>query len=320
MNEINTNFPKNILFVGLGVMGMPMAGHLANFLNNENLKTNGKTQLFIFNRSSEKTTKFIHQFKDQFTHIKIIGLNSINELKKLNQKIDLAFLCVKDDLAVNETLFGSQNQGGLFEVLNNNSTVIDHSSISAKTTYAIAEKLTSSGFNFLDAPISGGQVGAQKAQLAIMVGGDNQIFDAYKNILASYGKNITYMGKSGNGQIAKMCNQICIAGIVQSLSESIIFAEKAGLDIETLISVISKGAASSWQMENRAITMHDRKFDFGFAVDLMIKDLNNTLSQAKELNVDLPVCQMVNDFYKQLSDNGDGLSDTSSLIKHFDSI
>ena len=282
---------KAIGFIGLGIMGFPMAGHLSKQHN-----------VFVFNRSKEKTKSWIKKYSG----------TECSSIKEISQLSDILFLCVGNDNDVREII--SEKDGAL-EYLKPGSSIVDHTTTSADLAIEMNNLLSSKNINYLDAPVSGGQAGAESGQLSIMVGGKNESYAELKDILMIYSKFIKYMGESGSGQLTKMVNQICIAGLLQGLAEGMNFSEKAGLNSKDVLEVISKGAAQSWQMENRWHTMLNDKFDHGFAVDLMRKDLEIVIKKAKSENVSLEVTKIVNDYYKEIQKSGGGKWDTSSLYK-----
>ena len=283
---------NKIGFIGLGVMGAPMAGHLSR--NN--------FEVLVFNRTNEKS----------------IIWKSRNEGKVCNSPNELAIssecivLCVGKDEDVKDIING---KSGIIDALNPGSVIIDHTTTSAELAKEMNEVLLSKDCFFLDAPISGGQLGAESGTLSIMAGGDRKAYEACNKIFKSYSKSHKYMGPSGSGQLTKMVNQICIAGLIQALAEGIHFSSQAGLNTADVMDVITKGAAQSWQMENRWKTMLNDKYDFGFAVDLMRKDLDIVLKQAKKMNTELEITDLVNSFYKDIQKLGGGRWDTSSLLK-----
>ena len=283
---------NKIGFIGLGVMGAPMAGHLSK--NN--------FQVSVFNRTNEKS----------------IIWKSRNEGKVCNSPNELAIssecivLCVGKDEDVKDIING---KSGIIDALNPGSVIIDHTTTSAELAKEMNEVLLSKDCFFVDAPISGGQLGAESGTLSIMAGGDRKAYEACNKIFKSYSKSHKYMGPSGSGQLTKMVNQICIAGLIQALAEGMHFSRRAGLNTTDVMDVISKGAAQSWQMENRWETMLNDEYDFGFAVDLMKKDLDIVLKQAKKMDTELEVTDLVNNFYKEIQKLGGGRWDTSSLLK-----
>ena len=282
---------KAIGFIGLGVMGSPMAGHLSN--NHE---------ISVFNRSLEKTKSWMKKYSGS-------EYNSVKEISKVS---DILILCVGNDNDVREII---SKKDGALEHLKPGSCIIDHTTTSANLAKEMNDLLSTKNINYLDAPISGGQVGAESGQLSIMVGGKNELYEELKDILMTYSKFIKYMGESGSGQLTKMVNQICIAGLLQGLAEGMNFSEKAGLNSKHVLEVISKGAAQSWQMENRWHTMLEDEFDHGFAVDLMRKDLDIVIKKAEHENISLEVTKIVNSYYKEIQKSGGGKWDTSSLYK-----
>ena len=282
---------KAIGFIGLGVMGSPMAGHLSNH-----------HEIRVFNRSVEKTKSWIKKYSGSES-------SSVKEISKVS---DILFLCVGNDNDVREII---SNKDGALEHLKSGSCIVDHTTTSADLAMEMNNLLSTKNINYLDAPVSGGQAGAESGQLSIMVGGKNELYEELKDILMTYSKFIKYMGESGSGQLTKMVNQICIAGLLQGLAEGMNFSEKAGLNSKDVLEVISKGAAQSWQMENRWHTMLEDEFDHGFAVDLMRKDLDIVIKKAEHENISLEVTKIVNDYYKEIQKSGGGKWDTSSLYK-----
>ena len=283
---------NKIGFIGLGVMGGPMAGHLSK----------SGFQVSVFNRTYEKSSKWTSQYKGTVC----------DSLSELSSSSEFIILCVRNDQDVKDIINGKQ---GIIDSLKPGTIIIDHTTTSADLSKKINELLSGIGCFFIDAPISGGQLGAESGTLSIMAGGDKKAFDASKKILTSYSKFYKYMGSSGSGQLTKMVNQICIAGLIQALAEGINFSAKVGLNTADVMDVITKGAAQSWQMENRWQTMVDDEYDFGFAVDLMRKDLDIVLKQAKEINMELEITDLVNNYYKEIQELGGGSWDTSSLLK-----
>ena len=283
---------NKIGFIGLGVMGSPMAGHLSR--NN--------FEVSVFNRTNEKS----------------IIWKSRNEGKVCNSPNELAIssecivLCVGKDEDVKDIING---KSGIIDALNPGSVVIDHTTTSAELAKEMNEVLLSKDCFFVDAPISGGQLGAESGTLSVMAGGDRKAYVACDKIFKSYSKSHKYMGPSGSGQLTKMVNQICIAGLIQALAEGMHFSRRAGLDTADVMDIITKGAAQSWQMENRWETMLNDEYDFGFAVDLMRKDLDIVLKHAKKMDTELEITDLVNNFYKEIQKLGGGSWDTSSLLK-----
>ena len=282
---------KNVSFVGLGVMGYPMAGHL---------QKNGYN-VTVFNRTESKAKKWVEEYGGQMG-------KTPNEAS-LNAEI--VFMCVGRDEDIIEVMEGDN---GILSSAKEGFIIVDHTTASAEIARTYFAKLQKRNVAFLDAPISGGQAGAENGALSIMIGGEENDFEVVKPVLQSYGKAIELIGPSGSGQIAKMINQICIAGLVQGLSEAMAFGKKAKVDMEKVLSVISKGAAQSWQMENRYRTMIDGKFDYGFAVDWMRKDLSICFNEAKKNGASLPITEIVDKYYEEVQKNGGNRLDTSSLM------
>ncbi|UXN59801.1 NAD(P)-dependent oxidoreductase [Phyllobacterium zundukense] len=281
-----------VAFIGLGVMGYPMAGHL---------KSRGGHDVTVFNRSSEKAKKWAQQFGGAYAPTP----------EEAAKDKDFVFSCVGNDDDLRAVTIG---ENGAFQSMKKAAIFIDNTTASAEVARELDTKAREHGFHFLDAPVSGGQAGAENGALTVMVGGEQGAFDQAKPIIESFAKMVGLMGSAGAGQLTKMINQICIAGLVQGLAEGIHFGKQAGLDIEKVIEVISKGAAGSWQMENRHKTMNAGKYDFGFAVDWMRKDLGICLAEANRNNAKLPVTALVDQFYKDVQVMGGNRWDTSSLL------
>ena len=282
---------KTCAFIGLGVMGYPMAGHLA--AKGHKMK--------IYNRSRKRAKKWAGE------HNGII----VNSPAEAAANADFVFTCVGDDDDLRSVTL---EQDGAFSDMKPGSILIDHTTTSANVArelYAIAKERK---IGFLDAPVSGGQVGAENGSLSVMVGGDKKNFEKAKPLINSYAKVVVQLGKSGSGQLGKMVNQICIAGLLQALAEGLNFAKKAGLDGGQILEVVSKGAAQSWQMENRGQTMLRSEFNFGFAIDWMRKDLGICLDEANHNGARLPLTAIVDQFYKQIQQRGGNKLDTSSLM------
>ncbi len=286
---------KKITFIGLGVMGFPMAGHLSKEGYN----------VIVYNRSEEKSKLWVKNH---------IGTYSTS-IKEAVAASDIVFSCVGNDMDLREITLGKDKA---FSSMKPESIFIDHTTTSSDIAVELSEKAKELNIHFLDAPVSGGEVGAVKGELTVMIGGEHSTFEKTKSIITAYAKNITLIGGPGKGQIAKMVNQICIAGLIQALSEAISFSEKSGLDTKKVLDAISQGAAGSWQLSNRGETMVDRKFDFGFAVKLMRKDLGICLDHAGKNNISLPITSIVNQFYAEIQRNGGSKFDTSSLLTRFD--
>ena len=284
----------NVAFIGLGVMGYPMAGYISK----------GGHNVTVFNRTTSKAEKWTQEYKGKIA--KTPAEAAMNA--------EYIFTCVGNDNDLKEVTFG---ENGAFKTIKKGSVYIDNTTASAKIAKEIYDYAKKNDFGSLDAPVSGGQAGAENGALTVMVGGDQADFEKAKDKIECYSKKMKLLGGPGNGQLAKMVNQICIAGLVQGLSEGINFGMKAGLNMEDVIEVISKGAAQSWQMENRYKTMIDDKFDFGFAVDWMRKDLKIAMEEAKNNGSLLPVTELVDKFYGEIQDMGGNRLDTSSLIKRF---
>ena len=284
-----------LAFLGLGVMGFPMAGHLANFGHD----------LVVYNRTPSKASRW----KDNY-----IG-NIAKTPKAASVGADIVIACVGNDEDLREITVG---ETGAFHSMTAGSIFIDHTTVSASITKELYNLAKDKGIFYIDAPISGGQVGAENATLSIMCGGDDVTFNTALPVMDVYSKICKLMGPTGSGQLTKMVNQICIAGLVQGLSEGLNFAKKANLDVKKVAEVISQGAAGSWQMNNRYETMLENKYDFGFAVDWMRKDLKICLEEAKRNGAPLPVTSIVDQFYKDIQNHGGGRLDTSSLLKRLE--
>ena len=284
----------NVAFIGLGVMGYPMAGYISKAGHN----------VTVFNRTKSKAEKWIGEYKGKLAETPA----------EAAKDAEYIFTCVGNDNDLREVTFGDN---GIFKTIKKGTVYIDNTTASAAIAKEIHEYAKKNGFGSLDAPVSGGQAGAENGALTVMIGGDQSDFDKAKDKIDCYSKKMKLLGNAGSGQLAKMVNQICIAGIVQGLSEAINFGMKAGLNMEDVIEVISKGAAQSWQMENRYKTMIDDKFDFGFAVDWMRKDLKIAMDEAKNNGSLLPVTELVDKYYGEVQGMGGNRWDTSSLIKRF---
>ena len=287
---------KAIGFIGLGVMGFPMAGHLSKTY-----------QVSVYNRSIEKSKSWVKKHDGCLCH----------SLKDITLKSEVLILCVGNDDDVRNIVCG---KNGILDFAKPNTIIIDHTTTSSELPIELNKLLNKKNINFIDAPISGGEVGALTGQLSIMAGGKENSFNEVKSILETYSKFTKFMGKSGSGQLTKMVNQICIAGLLQGLAEAMNFSDKVGLETDEVIEVISKGAAQSWQMENRWQTMLSDNFNHGFAVDLMRKDLDIVIDKAKDSNINLDVTRIVNEYYKDIQKAGGGRWDTSSLYKRLKDI
>jgi len=285
-----------VAFLGLGVMGYPMAGHLKN---------KGGHEVTVYNRTTAKAEKWAAQF----------GGKAAKTPKEAAAGQDFVMCCVGNDNDLRDVTLGPD---GAFQAMGKGTIFVDHTTASAEIARELYAAATKAGFGFIDGPVSGGQAGAENGVLTVMCGGDQAVFDKAKPVIDAYARACNLMGAPGSGQLAKMCNQICIAGLVQGLSEALHFAVKAGLDVEKLIATISKGAAQSWQMENRYKTMVAGKFDHGFAVDWMRKDLSICLGEARKNGANLPVTALVDQFYAQVQAMGGKRWDTSSLMALLD--
>jgi 3-hydroxyisobutyrate dehydrogenase len=282
----------SVAFIGLGVMGYPMAAHL---------KHKGGHDLTVYNRTAATAEKWVAEH----------GGRRAKTPAEAAKGQDFVFCCVGNDDDLRQVTTGSD---GAFAAMEKDAVFIDNTTASAEVARELAAAATAGGFSFLDAPVSGGQAGAENGVLTVMVGGEQAVFDRTKPIIEAYARMVGLMGPAGAGQLTKMINQICIAGLVQGLAEGIHFGNKAGLDIEKVVEVISKGAAGSWQMENRHKTMNAGRYDFGFAVDWMRKDLGICLDEADRNGAKLPVTALVDQFYKEVQQMGGKRWDTSSLL------
>jgi len=284
----------NVAFIGLGVMGYPMAGYISKAGHN----------VTVFNRTKSKAEKWIGEYKGKLAETPA----------EAAKDAEYIFTCVGNDNDLREVTFGDN---GAFKTINKGAIYIDNTTASATIAREIYEYAKKNGFGSLDAPVSGGQAGAENGALTVMIGGDQADFDKAQDKIDCYSKKMKLLGSAGSGQLAKMVNQICIAGLVQGLSEGINFGMKAGLNMEDVIEVISKGAAQSWQMDNRYKTMIEDKFEFGFAVDWMRKDLKIAMDEAKNNGSLLPITEIVDKYYGEIQDMKGNRWDTSSLIKRF---
>ena len=282
---------QRLAFLGLGVMGYPMAGHLA---------AKG-FDVTVYNRNPEKSAAWVAQY----------GGTAAPTPAQAAKEASVVLMCVGADADVRAVLTGPD---GAMSTMQAGAIIVDHTTTSATISREMADEAKTRGLAFLDAPVSGGQAGAEKGQLTIMVGGGPDDYARIEPVITTYAKQARLMGPVGAGQLTKMVNQICIAGAVQGLAEGIAFAERAGLDPKAVVEVISKGAAQSWQMENRYVSMADRKFDFGFAVDWMRKDLGIVLDEARRNGAHLPITALVDQFYGDVQEMGGRRFDTSSLL------
>ena len=278
-------------FIGLGVMGYPMAGHLKN----------AGIDVCVYNRTAEKAQRWVEQYKGSMAQSPAAAASGC----------DVVMSCVGNDDDVRQVLLGD---AGALSTMRSGALLIDHTTASATLAREINSAAAAGGVGFLDAPVSGGQAGAENGALTVMVGGEGSDYEAAKPVFESYSKFSKLLGPAGSGQLAKMVNQVCIAGIVQGLAEGLNFAQKAGLDGAALIETISKGAAGSWQMDNRFETMLADQYEFGFAVDWMRKDLGIAIAEAKNNGADLPVAELVDSFYAEIQEMGGARWDTSSLL------
>ena len=282
---------RRVAFLGLGVMGFPMAGHLAS---------NGH-DVVVYNRTMAKANNWAKSYE---------GSSAATPRDAVADR-EIVFTCVGNDDDVRSVVYGDD---GAFAGMGEGTVFVDHTTASATLAIELYDTAREKGVGFLDAPVSGGQAGAENGVLTVMCGGEEDTFNRVRPVIDSYSRAVTLMGIAGAGQLTKMVNQICIAGLLQGLSEGMNFALKAGLDPKTVVDVISKGAAGSWQMENRALTMAEDKFDFGFAVNWMRKDLNIILEEAQRNKARLPATSLIDQFYAQVQERGGGRWDTSSLI------
>jgi 3-hydroxyisobutyrate dehydrogenase len=284
--------PHDVAFLGLGVMGYPMAGHLAG----------AGHRVTVYNRTEKKAQQWAQEF----------GGKSAKTPREAAAAAQIVFSCVGNDADLASVMLGDD---GAFAGMRKDAIAVDNTTASAKIARKLHSEARKRGLHFVDAPISGGQAGAVNGQLTVMCGGDKPAFDRAQPVAMAFAKAVTLIGDSGAGQLAKMVNQLCIAGLAQGLSEGISFGQAAGLDMKLVLQVIGKGAAQSWQMDNRGGTMVDGKFDFGFAVDWMRKDLGLCLDEARKNGAPLPVAALVDQFYAEIQAMGGGRWDTSSLIR-----
>ena len=284
--------PTKVAFIGLGVMGLPMAGHLA---------TAGH-DVTVYNRNTQKAQAWVKEF----------GGRACATPREAAQGAQIVFACVGNDDDLRSIVLGAD---GAFAGMSAGATFVDHTTASALVARELSALAQQKSLRFIDAPVSGGQAGAVNGMLTVMCGGDAAEFDAVKNVIAVMARAVTLVGPAGAGQLAKMVNQICIAGLVQGLSEGIAFGQAAGLDMKQVIEVIGKGAAQSWHMDNRGATMVDDKFEFGFAVDWMRKDLGLVMDECNRNGARVPSIALIDQFYADVQKMGGGRWDTSSLIK-----
>ena len=281
-------------FIGLGTMGFPISGHISK-----------SYETLVFNRTKSKSQKWASKFEGE-------ACKSIGELASNSNVI---FLCLSEDQDIEEVVLA---RDGILDHLNDGTIVIDHTTTSVDTANLISKELLKVDSIYLDAPVSGGEAGAQNGTLSVMIGGDRSAYKQISPILDCYSAFHKYMGPSGNGQLTKMINQICIAGLIQALAEAASFAKKSGISSKNVLDVISRGAAQSWQMENRWESMIDDEYDFGFAVDLMVKDLEIVSKFSKKIGANISMTEVIKSYYKELQNMGAGRLDTSSLLKRLD--
>ncbi|KPM84732.1 MULTISPECIES: NAD(P)-dependent oxidoreductase [Pseudoalteromonas] len=286
-----------VAFIGLGVMGYPMAGHLANAGHN----------VTVYNRTTAKAQKWVSEYQGEYAE-------TPSEAAK---GADIVFMCVGNDDDLRSVVYGEQ---GVLASMHEGSYLVDHTTTSAEVAREVAAQAKLQGIAFLDAPVSGGQAGAENGVLTVMVGGDEADFNVVQPVMAAFSRFSQLLGEVGSGQLCKMVNQICIAGVVQGLAEGLHFAKQAGLDGEKVIETISKGAAGSWQMENRYKTMWAGEYEFGFAVDWMRKDLGIALDEAKANGATLPMTATVDQYYADVQALGGGRYDTSSLLARIEAL
>ncbi len=292
--------PTRVAFLGLGVMGYPMAGHLAL----------AGHQVTAYNRSTAKSIAWMKDFTEASSGK--CSANTADTPRMAAQGSDIVFCCVGNDDDLRSVTIGPD---GAFAGMKPGAVFVDHTTASASVARELSSLASHQGLQFIDAPVSGGQAGAQNGMLTVMCGGDSAAFEAVKPVAMAFSRAFTLLGASGAGQLAKMVNQICIAGLVQGLSEAIAFGQQAGLDMNQVLDVIGKGAAQSWQLDNRGKTMVADQFNFGFAVDWMRKDLGLVMDEAKRNGARLPVTALVDQFYADVQHMGGNRWDTSSLIK-----
>ena len=287
---------KKVGFIGLGVMGSNMAKNLINHVD----------QLNIISRNSKKTFNFISKLK------KNKKLKIFDKLEDLTKQSNIIISCVGNDRDLKDIFLTKK---GIINYVSKNTVIIDHTTASAEITEVLYKKFLIKKCFFYDAPVSGGEIGAINGTLSIMVGGNKKKINLIKNIVSNYSKSIVYMGKSGNGQLTKMVNQICVASIIQGLAEGLFFAKKKKLNVDNLMKVIGNGAGQSWQFDNRTKTMWDNKFNFGFMNKLMLKDLKIILKETKNVNINLPITKIIKGYYSNLVKKGYSHEDTSNLIR-----
>ena len=283
---------SKVSFIGLGVMGFPMARHL---------QESGYSTI-VYNRTESKAEDWVNQYGGSMAPTPAAAAKGS----------EIVFMCVGNDEDVRSVVFGDT---GVLAGMSSGSVLVDHTTASATVAKEISEAANKQGVGFIDAPVSGGQAGAENGQLTVMCGGEEHIFENVEPVISSYAKAVNLIGPVGSGQTTKMVNQICIAGLVQGLSEGLDFGRRAGLDMEKVLAAISQGASGSWQMSNRSETMLQREFDHGFALDWMRKDLNIVFKEAERIGAKLPITEIVDEYYAELQNQGHGRWDTSSLIE-----
>ncbi|MBU0918230.1 NAD(P)-dependent oxidoreductase [Aquabacterium parvum] len=286
---------RRVAFIGLGTMGAPMAAHLGR----------AGHDVTVYNRTTAKAEAWVAEHGGRFAATPL-------EAVKLGQGADIVFTCVGNDDDLRQVCCGEQ---GVLRGLKPGAFIVDHTTTSAEVAREIAARAAQQGVAFIDAPVSGGNLGALNGVLTVMCGGDPVAFDQVKPVIAAFARAVTHLGDSGSGQLAKMVNQVCVGGLLQGLAEALAFGEKAGLDMPRVLEVISQGAASSWQMVNRGPTMVRDEFDFGFAVDWMRKDLGLVLDEARRVGARVPTTALIDQFYADVQAMGGGRQDTSSLIR-----
>lgn len=302
---MQTATPHRVAFLGLGVMGYPMAGHLVR----------AGHRVSAYNRSTDKATRWLAEHGGVGPRTKVAPT-----LVTAVEGAEMVFSCVGNDDDLRDVTLGpisaaGHRQGGAFSAMQAGAIWVDHTTTSAEVARELHQAARERGLQFVDAPVSGGNLGAIKGVLTVLCGGDTETVESVRPVLSAYAKAVTHLGGAGAGQLAKMVNQVCIAGLLQGLAEAVAFGERAGLDMKAVLGAISQGAAQSWQLENRGPTMVDNRFDFGFAVDWMRKDLGLVLAEAQRNGASLPLAEMVSRFYDELSAKGGGRWDTSSLIR-----
>jgi len=290
--DYGTVLPRRLAFVGLGVMGHPMAGHLAR----------AGHRVTVYNRTAAKAAAWVAEY----------GGRSAATPREAAAGADVVFTCVGNDDDLRGVVLGAD---GAFAGMSESAIVVDHTTASAAVARELHAAARERGLHFIDAPVSGGQAGAVNGALTVMCGGDLEPFEAMKPMAMNFSRAVTRIGASGAGQLAKMVNQVCVAGVVQGLAEALAFGQRAGIDMPLVLDVIGKGAAQSWQMDNRGKTMLEGKFDFGFAIDLMRKDLGLVFDEARRNGAQLPATALIDQFYAELQQMGSRRHDTSSLIR-----